>query len=151
MFAAPGTQWLFQFPTPGTYDYFCVPHSSVMQGKVIVQEAGATLPKDQAAYDAEEAGAIAALREQGLAEIEKYSTAKATTRDDGTTLYEVADGAGGATEVRVQRFLPGEITVKVGDSIKFINQPEGEPPTASFVGAGEPAPEDTLVEAFADG
>jgi plastocyanin len=105
VFAAPGTQWVFTFPTPGTYDYACIPHAGVMQGRVIVQEAGAALPKDQAAYDAEAAETLAAYREQGLAEIEKYSTATTTTRDDGTTLHEVATGAGGATQVRVQRFF----------------------------------------------
>lgn len=147
----PGTQWVFTFPTPGTYDYACIPHASVMQGRVIVQEAGSALPKDQAAYDAEAAEAIAALHEQGLAEIEKYGTAKATTRDDGTTLYEVALGAGGASQVRVQRILPGEIEVKVGDTIKYVIQSEGEPHTASFIGAGEAAPEDLIVESFADG
>jgi plastocyanin len=150
-FAAPGTQWIFNFPTAGTFDYVCIPHSAVMRGKVIVQEAGSALPKDQAAYDAEAAEAIAALHEQGLAEIEKYSTPVTTAKDDGTTLHEVAVGAGGATEVRVQRFLPGEITVTAGDSIKFINQSEGEPHTATFVGAGEAPPEDILPESFADG
>src|SRR5215218_491435 len=55
VFAAPGTQWIFTFPTAGTFDYACIPHGSVMQGKVIVQEAGSELPKDQAAYDAEAA------------------------------------------------------------------------------------------------
>jgi plastocyanin len=151
VFAAPGTQWIFTFPTAGTFDYACIPHSNVMQGKVIVQEAGSALPKDQAAYDAEAADAIAALREQGLAEIEKYSAATTTAKDDGTTLHEVAVGAGGATQIRVQRFLPGEITVTAGDTIKFINQAEGEPHTATFVGAGETPPEDVLPESFADG
>jgi plastocyanin len=150
VFAAPGTQWIFTFPTAGTYDYVCVPHSSVMQAKVIVQEAGSALPKDQAAYDSEAADAIAALHEQGLAEIEKYSAATPTT-SGGATLHEVAVGAGGATQVRVQRFLPGEITITAGDTIKFVNQSEGEPHTATFLGAGETAPEDTLVETFADG
>jgi plastocyanin len=41
--------------------------------------------------------------------------------------------------------------VTVGDTIKYINQSEGEPHTVSFIGAGEAPPEDTLVEAFADG
>src|SRR4051794_39084550 len=33
-----GTPWVFSFPTPGSYDYVCIPHAAVMQGKVIVQE-----------------------------------------------------------------------------------------------------------------
>ena len=151
VFAQPGTQWIFTFPTAGEYEYGCIPHSSVMRGKVTVQEAGSALPKDQAAYDAEAADAIAALHEQGLAEIEKYSAATPVAGSGGGTVHEVAVGAGGATQVRVQRFLPGEITVKAGDTIRFKIQSEGEPHTATFVGAGETPPEDILPGAFADG
>jgi plastocyanin len=150
-FAPPGTQWIFTFPTAGEYEYGCIPHGSVMRGKVTVQEAGSALPKDQAAYDAEAADALAALQEQGLAEIEKYSAATPVAGSGGGTVHEVAVGAGGTTQARVQRFLPDEITVKAGDTIKYVHKAEGEPHTATFVGAGETPPEDTLVESFADG
>ena len=150
-FAPPGTQWIFTFPTAGEYEYGCIPHSSVMRGKVTVQEAGSALPKDQAAYDAEAADALAALHEQGLAEIEKYSAATPVAGSGGGTVHEVAVGAGGTTQARVQRFLPDEITVKAGDTIKFVHKAEGEPHTATFVGAGETPPEDILPGAFADG
>ena len=52
---------------------------------------------------------------------------------------------------RVQRFLPGELEIAAGDTIKYVNRSEGEPHTATLLGAGETAPEDTIVEAFADG
>jgi plastocyanin len=149
--ADPSKPWVFSFPQAGTYDYVCVPHSPVMQGRVIVQEAGSALAMDQAAYDAAAQEQLAALREQGLAEIEKYSQPVSTQREDGTTLWEVAAGAGGFSAVRVQRFLPGEIEVKVGDTIKFVNQSPAEPHTVSYIGAGETAPEDLIIEAFADG
>lgn len=148
--AAPAP-WIFTFPTAGEFEYACIPHQGVMRGKVIVQEAGSALPADQAAIDAAAAATIAELNTAGLAEIEKYGTPVSTKRDDGTTLWEVAAGAGGPTQVRVQRFLPGEIEVTVGDTIKYINQSEGEPHTVSFIGAGEAPPEDTIVEAFANG
>jgi plastocyanin len=146
-----GSPWVFTFPKAGTYEYACIPHGAVMRAKVIVQDAGSALPKDQAAYDADAAAQIAALQEQGLAEIEKYSAPVSTKRDDGTTLWEVAVGAGGFSQVRVQRILPGSMEVTAGDTIKYIIQSEGEPHTVSFIGAGETPPEDTLVEAFADG
>ena len=146
-----GTPWVFTFPTAGTYDYVCIPHVSVMRAKVVVQEAGSALPMDQAGIDAAAAEQIALLQAQGLAEIEKYSAPASTKRDDGTTLWEVALGAGGATQVRVQRILPDVMEITAGDSIKYINQSEGEPHTVSFIGAGETPPEDTIVEAFADG
>ena len=145
------TPWIFTFPVAGTFDYLCIPHADVMRAKVIVQEAGPALPMDQAAIDAVAAEQIAALQEQELAELGKYSTPVSTEREDGTTLWEVALGAGGPTQVRVQRFLPGEIEITVGDTIKYINQSEGEPHTVSLIGAGETPPEDTIVEAFANG
>lgn len=148
--AAP-TPWIMSFPAPGEYNYVCIPHSSVMQGKVIVQEAGSSAPMDQAAIDAAAAEQMATLYEQGKAEIEKYMTPASTDGAAGGKVWEVAAGAGGATQVRVQRFLPDTIEIAAGDTIKFINQSEGEPHTVTFVGAGETPPEDTLIEAFADG
>jgi plastocyanin len=66
-------------------------------------------------------------------------------------MWEVAAGAGGPGQVRVQRFLPGELTITAGDSVKFINQAEGEPHTVTFVGEGGEAVQDILEETFADG
>jgi plastocyanin len=150
-FSDPAAQWIFTFPTAGTFDYFCVPHASVMFAKVIVQEAGAALPMDQAAYDAASAEQMAALREQGLAEIEKYSTATSTDQADGTKLWDVTAGAGGATQVRIQRFLPDALEIGAGDTIKFVHRSEGEPHTVTLIGEGEEPPEDILIEQFADG
>ena len=107
VFSDPTVPWIFTFPTAGTYDYFCFPHASVMQGKVVVQEAGSELPADQAAYDQMAADAMAALQAEGLAQIEQFSTPAQTEKDGGGTLWEVATGAGGLSQVRVQRFLPG--------------------------------------------
>jgi plastocyanin len=151
VFSDPTAPWVFTFPTAGSYDYFCVPHASVMQGRVIVQEAGAAYPADQAAYDQMAADAIAALQAEGMAQIEQFSTPAQSEKEGGGTLWEVAAGAGGDSQTRVQRFLPDEITIAVGDSIKYINQSPGEPHTVSFLGEGEEAPIDTIEESFADG
>jgi plastocyanin len=151
VFGDGSTPWIFSFPKAGTYDYACIPHVSVMRAKVIVQEAGSALPLDQAGVDAAAAEQIAALNAAGLAEIEKYSQAVATKRDDGTTLWEVALGAGGTSQTRVQRILLGELEITAGDTVRYTIQSEGEPHTVSLIGAGETPPEDTLVETFADG
>lgn len=151
VFSDGSTPWVLSFPVAGSYDYACIPHQGVMRGKVIVQEAGSALPLDQAGVDAAAAGQIAALEAQGVAEIAKYAEPVATKRDDGSTLWEVALGAGGLSQVRVMRILPDLMEIAAGDSIKYINQSEGEPHTVSFVGAGEATPEDIIVEAFMDG
>jgi len=145
-----GQPIVYKFSTPGTFDYYCIPHGAVMRAKVIVQEAGAQLPNDQAAYDAMAAEQIEALHQEGLAEREKYLTPKSTVRDDGTTLWEFAVGAGPG-QARVMTILPKEQEITVGDTIKFVIQSINEPHTVSFIGKGEAPPEDTMPGAFADG
>ncbi|CAN5601439.1 hypothetical protein BH23CHL5_BH23CHL5_23810 [soil metagenome] len=135
VFSDPSVQWVFSFPTPGTYDYVCIPHVSNMQGRVVVQEAGSDLPADQAAYDQMAADAMAAMQADGLAQIEMYSTPAQSEKADGGTLWEVAAGVCGSPS----------------DSIKYIIQSEGEPHTATFLGEGEEAPADIIEETFADG
>lgn len=151
VFADPTVPFIFTFPTPGEYNYVCIPHASVMQAKVIVQEAGSDYPLDQAGVDALAAEQLELLRAEGLSQIEMYSNPEPVAKPEGGNLWEVAAGAGGASQVRVQRFLPGELTIAVGDSVRFINQSEGEPHTVTFLGEGEEAPLDTIEETFADG
>ncbi|MGH2562501.1 MAG: cupredoxin domain-containing protein, partial [Thermomicrobiales bacterium] len=145
-----GAPIVYDFPTAGSFDYYCIPHGAVMKAQVIVQEAGSELPNDQAAFDVLATEQIEALREEGLAEKETYAEAASTARDDGTTLWEVAAGAGPG-QARVMAFLPESIEIAVGDTITFVNQSPGEPHTVSFIGEGEAPPEDLLPGAFADG
>jgi plastocyanin len=145
-----GAPIVFTFSTPGTYDYYCSPHSAVMKAKVIVQEAGAELPTDQAGYDALAAEQIEALRQEGLAAKAEYAEPTSTARDDGTTLWEFAVGAGPG-QARVMAILPEAFEIAVGDTIKFVIQSVNEPHTVSFIGAGEAPPEDLMPGAFADG
>ncbi len=147
----PGQLFIVRFTQPGTYDYACIPHASVMHGKVNVVEAGAALPMDQASYDQAASEEMAKLYEQGRAEKQQYSQATATQRPDGTTLWEATVGAGGETVVRVQAILPNPLEIKVGDTVKWVNRSPGEPHTVTILGKGGTQPEDTLVEAFADG
>ena len=60
-----------------------------MQAKVIVQEAGSALPLDQAGIDAAAAEQMAALHQQGAAELEKYASVVSSAKADGLTLWEV--------------------------------------------------------------
>jgi plastocyanin len=146
----PAVPTLLSFPTAGTYDYLCIPHQSVMKGTVIVQEAGAALPMDQAGYDALAQEQMAALVEEGVAAIAEYAEPVSEQQADGTTLWTAAAGAGEG-QARVMQFLPNELEIKVGDSVKWIIQSPGEPHTVTFVGSGETPPEDIMPGAFADG
>lgn len=138
------------FTEPGTYEYLCIPHGVVMTGEIVVQDAGSELPDDQAAADARGEEEMAALIEEGLAAIDEYATATSTEREDGTTLWEIAAGAGNG-QARVLRFLPDTLEIGVGDTVRWVNRSDGEPHTVTFVGAGAEPPEDVLVEPGADG
>lgn len=146
----PAIPTMVTFSTPGTYDYLCIPHQAVMKATVIVQEAGAALPMDQAAYDTLAQEQMATLVEEGLAAIAEYGEAVSEQQADGATLWTAAAGAGEG-QARVMQMLPNELEIKVGDSVKWINYSPGEPHTVTFVGEGETPPEDIMPGAFADG
>ncbi|MEA2524011.1 MAG: hypothetical protein QOF73_1238 [Thermomicrobiales bacterium] len=151
VFRDPSQPYVLKFTTPGTYDYLCIIHASVMKARVVVQEAGAAAPHTQAEYDQMAADEIAKLYEQAAAEKAKYEQATSTQNADGSTTWEVTAGAGGETQVRIQAFLPTELEIKAGDKVKWVHRAPGEPHTVSFIGAGETPPEDTIIEQFADG
>ena len=146
----PTVPTIVSFPTAGTFDYLCIPHQGVMRATVIVQDAGADLPLDQAGYDAKAQEQMDAVKAEGIAAAAAFAEATQETQADGSTLWTAAAGAGEG-QARVMRMLPNPLEIKVGDSVKWINQSPGEPHTITFIGAGETPPEDLEVSAFADG
>ncbi|HEX5992185.1 MAG TPA: plastocyanin/azurin family copper-binding protein [Thermomicrobiales bacterium] len=137
--------FVLTFTTPGTYEYQCIPHGVVMKATVVVQDAGSELPEDQAAIDARAQEERAALIEEGKAEIAEYQEATATTREDGSTLWEIAAGAGEG-QARVMQFLPNTVEIKAGDTVRWVNHSKTEPHTVTFLGSGVEQPEDISVE-----
>lgn len=137
--------FMVTFTAAGTFEYQCIPHGVVMKGTVVVQEVGAPRPEDQAAVDARGEAERAALLDEGLAEIAEYAEARATARDDGTTLWEVAAGAGEG-QARVIAFLPDTLEIKAGDTVRWVNHSATEPHTVTFTGAGAEQPEDITIE-----
>ncbi len=151
VFRDPTQPYVLTFTKAGTYDYLCIVHATVMKAKVVVQPAGTAAPHTQADYDRVAQDEIAELSDQAKTEKEQYAQATSTPNADGTTTWEATVGAGGATPVRVQAFLPAELTVKVGDTVRWVHRAPGEPHTVSFIGAGEIPPEGESIEQFADG
>jgi plastocyanin len=131
------------FTTPGSYDYLCLVHGIVMKGKVTVQEAGAELPADVAGYEAMAQEQIAAVIEEGKAALSDAQAATPTTEDGAA--WDVSAGVGGLSQARVMRFVPREVTIKVGDTVRWTDRTIGEPHTVTFLGGTEP-PEDVLIE-----
>lgn len=138
--------YVLTFTTPGTFEYYCAVHFVVMEGTIVVQEAGSDLPTDQAGYDAMAAEEMAAHLETGRAAITEAETMMAATpAADGPTTWEVAAGVGGLTPARVMQFIPAELTIRVGDTVRWTNLSDGEPHTVTFLGGAE-QPEDVLIE-----
>lgn len=137
--------YTLKFTTPGTYEYVCVVHSLVMKGTVVVQEAGAALPNDAAAYETMAQEQFAALIAEGTAAVADYEAAAATPAAEGPATWDVAAGVGGMSQARVMLFVPQEVTIKVGDTVRWTDLTIGEPHTVTFLGGTE-QPEDTIVE-----
>jgi plastocyanin len=121
---------------PGSFDYFCVPHQAVMRAKVTVQEAGSELPYQQADYDALAAEQTAQLVEEGKAEIAKY--AMANEGEPGSGVDWVFAAGAGEDQARIKKFLPEIVTIKKGQTIRWINRSLGEPHTVTYL-SGEDA------------
>lgn len=146
----PGDSFLLTFPLAGTFDYQCMPHAVVMKATVVVAETGAEVTDDQAAVDERGERERAAVIEEGKALIAANTEARATERDDGTTVWEVAAGDG-ENLARVLRFMPDALEVKAGDTVRWVNRSRTEPHTITFLGAGEEPPEDILIEPQSSG
>ena len=144
--------YVVAFDTPGTYEYVCVVHAIVMKGTIIVHEAGAELPADAAASEAAAQEEFAAQVEIGVAALAEAeaAVAAATPAAGAAATVDVYAGAGGLNQARIMRFIPRDVTVKVGDTVRWTNASTGEPHTVTFLGGTEP-PEDVLVEPGADG
>jgi len=137
---------VFTFPTAGTFDYICLIHPMFMKGQVVVQEAGSALPKDQAAYDAE--------AQQKLGEFEARASSlagagAATPAAGGATVHEVAMGPGEAN-VELLRYIPQDLTVKAGETVRWTWKGSMTPHTVTFLGDEAPI-EDIIFGQGADG
>ncbi len=135
------------FTAAGAFEYQCLVHPQ-MKGNVIVQEAGAELPMDQAAYDQLGGEQLAAMFDEGQALIAEV---EAATPEAGAAagVHEVTAGVGSHAGVNggaeVLLFLPRDVTIAVGDTVLWTNRSMHEPHTVTFLG-GEPPPEFITVE-----
>jgi plastocyanin len=135
--------YMLKFTKAGSYDYQCAVHGIVMKAKVTVQEAGAALPTDVAGYEAMAKQEMDAVLAEGKKALEDAKAATPMAADG--TAWDVSAGAGGLSQARVMHFIPGEVTIKVGDTVRWTDRTTGEPHTVTFLGGTE-QPEDTLVE-----
>ncbi len=138
--------YVLTFTAPGVYEYVCLVHFVVMMGTVIVQEAGSDLPYDQADYDQMAREQFATLIDEGIAaNTDAAARAGSTVNADGSTTWDVIMGPGGLNQGRSMLFVPREITINVGDTVRWTSESPGEPHTVTLLGEAE-QPEDLIIE-----
>jgi len=118
-----GTSYSLTFPVTGNFTYHCFVHNQMI-GHVHVRPAGTPYPFTQADYNRQ-------AQQDGLALI-----------NDGRNLQNHANSISdnhhvtvGATDgqAMVMLFMPGNINIRVGDTVKFINRtPIDDPHTVTF-------------------
>lgn len=133
------TSYDLKFLKPGRYRYLCYLHGKAMSAVVVVRKAGTPYPHTQADYNAMAIKASNADIEHGL-----NLWADALGAADSHHVFV------GAADMRVMvnRFVPGSIVVKVGDSVTFDMAKNafpvphtitfGPPPANPFAPTGDP-------------
>jgi plastocyanin len=117
------------FSAPGVYPYVCLLHRG-MEGTVVVLPSGRRPPKTASEYRAlaDQEWAVLRTRGEGLAQSAPTVTEPAPA---GATNYFISSGFG-ANDVSVLRFLPQELTVRIGDTVTWVQSDPQEVHTVTF-------------------
>lgn len=113
----PGQQYTVTFTKPGVYEYVCLPHYPMMQGRLIVLPADAQVPENL--HHDTEAALIQAYQRVAQLAAHQEQQAQVIVNQDGTRTYEVYMGAGADSAFAVA-YLPGNLRIKEGDTVKWI-------------------------------
>jgi plastocyanin len=128
-----------KFVNPGKYHYLCYLHGKAMSAVIVVREAGTPYPHTQAEYNTMATKASNSDIEHGL-----NLWANALGAADSHHVFA------GASDMKalVNRFIPDNIVVKVGDSVTFDMAANafpvphtitfGPPPANPFAPTGDP-------------
>ena len=127
----PNGTYSLTFTRPGTFGYICTLHPG-MRGEVTVREAGAPLPETPAQATARGRATADAL----LGRMQAGAAAVRSASMDGvhTAMAGLGDGYGASS----LQFLPGELTVRRGDSVVWVMPDPFEVHTISFASGATP-------------
>ncbi|MGZ3542836.1 MAG: cupredoxin domain-containing protein [Vulcanimicrobiaceae bacterium] len=136
------------FPKPGTYVFHCLLHQPQMMGTIIVQKAGTPYPHTQSFYT--HIGSVDEWKDLNAA---AASVALFPFTVRGTTFAAgIAPGlaTGPPADDTVVRFLnintpnnlsqSGNLTIKVGTKLTWVDESNNEPHTVTFPPAGHGPP-----------
>lgn len=140
-----GQTFTLSFPKPGTYRILCLFHAPAMESTVIVQRAGSPYPYDQSYYrklgNSQQNDDLHEARDSvALFPFTPDGTTLAAGIDPGLVQYPPSD-------VTVLRYVDtnkprkvaatGNLTIKVGTVVTFINETSNEPHTVTLNVAGQ--------------
>lgn len=118
-----GTSYSLTFPVTGNFTYRCFVHNT-MFGHVYVRPAGTPYPFTQADYNRQ-------AQRQGQALIRDGQDLLNHAREISDNHHVTVGATDG--KAMVMLFIPGNITIKVGDTVKFIDRtPIDDPHTVTF-------------------
>lgn len=148
--AVPGMalDWWVTFTEVGTWTYVCTVHSSLvpfagavgMVGMVEVRKAGSVLPAspEEVTAAAEKAVAGNVAADEAADAAAKQVTSR--PGPNGTTIWTMSAGYESATGGERMRFSVPDLTIKVGDTVEWVQKSKYVPHTVCFFSGGEETP-----------
>jgi plastocyanin len=129
-----GKSWTVRFTKPGRYSYLCLLHPAQV-GTVVVQPAGSPRPRTQAEYDR----LSARQRAEGLgAGTQLLAATKETVRNGAHGRIYTAPLVGDpAKRIALYRFGTDTLTIKAGDTVRWVMKDPDEIHTVTFAGTGQ--------------
>jgi plastocyanin len=133
LLAGDHKRWTVTFTKPGRYTYQCLLHPA-HTGTVIVQPTGAAYPSMQAQYDQ----AAARLKAQSLAAGTRLRAANTTTAFHGEhgTIWTASLVGSASQRIAIYTFGTDPLTVKAGDTVRWVMKDPDEIHTVTFPGTG---------------
>ena len=138
----PPPPFSLTFTSTGFFELVCLVHPG-MKGSVTVLPAGSTAPASQEDLDATAATQLSGLMDQAQAVLARIDP-PVRTLSDGSKEHHVVVGKD-EDDIEYLRFLPGDRSIKVGDTVRWMARGGEAPHTVSFL-SGADAPEFVLPE-----
>ena len=137
MFMGDYKSWSVTFTKPGRYTYQCLLHPAQV-GTVIVHPAGTPYPKTDAQYASLATESVA----KGLAAGANLRAKTRATASKGAsgTVYTAPMVGDAGQRIALYRFGTDQITVKAGDTVRWVMKDPDEIHTVTFAGTGEIPP-----------
>jgi plastocyanin len=118
-----GTSYSLTFPVTGNFTYHCFVHNEMI-GHVHVRPAGTPYPFTQADYNRQ-------AQQDGLALINDGRNLQSNAISISDNHHVTVGATNG--QAMVMLFMPGNINIRVGDTVQFINRtPIDDPHTVTF-------------------